>query len=311
MPTMNTGDMLLSLLFFLVLCGAWLLWRVLAARRRAGVRRDYIFTMLDAAREQFVTFNLRLISNVTGASGLSAIMLDMDEHSLQMEVADYVDEAWKGLPVDAFFSVDTEDGPIFFVFRSLFLEITPDFGKARVVLALPDHLRVEKKRRFMRVRPQEEAVRVIGVWALPEGQSLPRSTADIGAPLSHATPGMKEKPVQVEDISASGLALRFPGKESETLRSIGVGSHLLCLVVYVLDLHSDKTTPFWCTAEVMNERKSQEQPPARILGVEFTNWAILEPGGNEIHWSHSSPSRGIKPILKWVEKMDRKRGRRK
>ena len=308
---MNTADLLLSLLFFLALCGLWLLWRVLRARRHASSRRDYIFAMLEMAREQFATFNLRLISDTPGSSGLSAILVDMDDATLHLEVADYVDEAWKGLPVDAYFRVDTEDGPIFFVFRSLFLDILPDFGKPRVAVALPDNLRVEKKRRFVRVRPQEEAVRVIGVWALPEGQTLPHSTAEIGAPLSHATPNMKDKPVQVEDISASGLALRFPGKETEVLRAIGIGSHVLCLVVYVLDLHSDKTTPFWCTGEVMNERKSQEQPPARILGVEFTNWAILEPGSNEIHWSHSSPSRGIKPILRWVERMDRKRGRRR
>ncbi|MDE5880058.1 MAG: hypothetical protein K2G99_08630, partial [Desulfovibrio sp.] len=227
-----------------------------------------------------------------------------------LEVADYVNEAWKGLPVDAYFRVEDEDGPVFYVFRSVFLGISPDPAKPRVALAVPDHLRVEKKRHFVRMRPQEGAVRVVGVWSLAEGQALPRSTADIGAPLSHATPGMKEKPVQVEDISASGLALRFPGKESPALAAIGKGSHLLCLVVYVLDLGKGKTTAFWCTGEVVNERHGQGDPPARILGVEFTNWAVLEQGDSEIHWSHSSPSRGVKPILQWVERMDRKRGRK-
>ena len=306
----NTGELLLSLFFFLALCGAWLLWRMRRARRRASDRRVQIMTTLETAREQFATFNLRLISDTPGQSGLSAILLDMDERTLHLEVADYVDEAWKGLPVDAFFRVDEEDGPVFYVFRSLFLGISPDFGKARVTLALPDDLRVEKKRHFVRMRPQEDAVRVIGVWALPEGQALPRSTGEIGAPLSHATPGMKDKPVQVEDISASGLALRFPGKESPALAAIGKGSHLLCLVVYVLDLNQNKPTAFWCTGEVVNERHGTGHPPARILGVEFTNWAVLDQGGSEIHWSHSSPSRGVKPILQWVERMDKKRGRK-
>ena len=306
----NTGELLLSLFFFLALCGAWLFWRMRRARRRASDRRVQIMGTLEAAREQFATFNLRPISDTPGQSGLSAILLDMDERTLHLEVADYVDEAWKGLPVDAYFRVDGEDGPIFYVFRSLFLGISPDFGKARVALALPEDLRVEKKRHFVRMRPQEDAVRVIGVWPLTEGQPLPHSTGDIGAPLSHATPGMQDKPVQVEDISASGLALRFPGKESPALAAIGKGSHLLCLVVYVLDLSQNKPTAFWCTGEVVNERRSTGHTPARILGVEFTNWAVLEQGDSEIHWSHSSPSRGVKPILQWVERMDKKRGRK-
>lgn len=308
---MNTGELLLSLAFFLILCGAWLLWRYRRSRQNANEKRGHIVAALEAAREQFATFNLRLITDTPGTSGLSAILVDMDARMLHLEVSDYVDEAWKGLPVDAFFRVETDDGPVFYVFRSVFLGISLDFGKARVALAMPDHLRVEKKRHFVRMRPQEDAVRVIGVWPLTEGQALPRSTSDIGAPLSHATPGMKDKPVQVEDISASGLALRFPGKESPALAALGKGSHVLCLVVYVLDCAKDKTTAFWCTGEVVNERKGQGEPPARILGVEFTNWAVLEPGTTEIHWSHSSPSRGVKPILQWVEQMDRKRGRKK
>ncbi|WP_297048338.1 PilZ domain-containing protein [uncultured Desulfovibrio sp.] len=306
----NTGELLLSVFFFLALCGAWLLVRLRRERRRADDRRAQLLDTLETAREQFATFDLRLISDSPGTNGLSAILLDVDDRTLHLEVADYVDEAWKGLPVDAFFRVDGEDGPVFYVFRSVFLDISPDFGKARVAVALPETLRVEKKRHFIRVRPQEDAVRVIGVWALPEGLPLPRSTEEIGPPLTHAMPGMAEKPVQVEDISASGLALRFPGREAGPLREIDKGSHLLCLVVYVLDCSQDKTTAFWCTGDVVNVRYSSGPPPARILGVEFTNWAVLEQGGSEIHWSHSSRTRGVRPILQWVERMDKKRARR-
>ena len=44
--------------------------------------------------------------------------------------------------------------------------------------------------------------------------------------------------------------------------------------------------------------------PALILGVEFTNWAVLEQGKSEIHWFHSSTSRGVGPITQWVMRMD-------
>lgn len=306
----NIGDLLLSLFFFLTLCGGWLLWRLRREQRSANDKRNHIRTTLEAAREQFATFSLRLISDTPNTSGLAAILLDMDDRSLQLEVTDYVDKAWKDLPVDAFFRVHEKDGLVFYVFRSRFLGVTPDFGKARVTLALPDSLRVEKKRHFVRMQPQEDAVRVIGVWSLPKGKPLPHSTADIGAPCIHSMPGMKEKPVQMEDISAAGLALRLPSHENETLRTISKGSHLLCLVVYVADHTQNKPTAFWCTGEVVNERHSAGNTPARILGVEFTNWAVLEQGGNEIHWSHCSPSRGVKPIRQWVERMDKKRAGR-
>lgn len=44
--------------------------------------------------------------------------------------------------------------------------------------------------------------------------------------------------------------------------------------------------------------------PALILGVRFTNWAILEPGGTEISWFHCSPTHGVLPITQWVMYLD-------
>lgn len=303
---------LLTLVFFLLLCALWLYWRYRRKRRLALAMRESIFRTLDLAREQFAPFSLKLVDKGAGKSGLSALLIDMDEAGLHMDVSDYVDEAWKGLPVDAYFHVESDNGPVFYLFRSALLDVKPDYGKARIILAAPRALRVEKKRRFQRMHPRKEAVRVIGVWPLDAGRPLPASTGDIGVPLTHYRPGMADEPVQVEDISASGLALRFPrardipGAEGRGPTTLDVGSQVLCLVVYVLDDARDRPIAFWCTGDVVNVREGLGRHQTRILGVEFTNWAVLEQGSSEIRWSHSSPTRGVKPILKWVEQMDRR-----
>ena len=41
-----------------------------------------------------------------------------------------------------------------------------------------------------------------------------------------------------------------------------------------------------------------------ILGTEFTNWAVLEPGKADINWFHSTPKSGVSPITQWVMQMD-------
>ena len=45
------------------------------------------------------------------------------------------------------------------------------------------------------------------------GQTSASATNEIGTPLTHYRPGMPDEPVQVENISASGLAFAFPIRE--------------------------------------------------------------------------------------------------
>jgi hypothetical protein len=39
--------------------------------------------------------------------------------------------------------------------------------------------------------------------------------------------------------------------------------------------------------------------------MQFTNWAVMEPGSTEIHWFHTSPTKGVGPITQWVMRIDR------
>ncbi len=241
-------------------------------------------------------------------AGFPALLQEIDEQSLLLDVADFVPRESEGQELEVYFKVETDSGPVFYVFRSRLLKIEPDYEHSRLSVSMPESLRVERKRRFLRVNAPTGSVRVIGIWPMRPGTSLPRATSEISAPLTHYRPGMTREPVQVEDISAGGLSLRLDSKEAlgaDTVR----GAHLLCLLVHLRE-SSARPVAFWCTGEIMNAREAAGARPARVIGLEFTNWAVLEEGSSEIHWVHSSPTRGAKPILQWVAEIERKRRRK-
>lgn len=296
---------LLSALFFIILCALFWLWQIRKKKKATSGKEQFIENTLDLAISQYEIFNLKLHDPGSARVGLSAMLREIDRDGLHLDVNDYVSEDWTGKQIDVFFRVLQDDLPVFYTFTSNVKQIKPDYGNSRVVIAMPQHLRVEKKRHFERVKPNKETVRVVGVWQIQPGKRLPKSASEIGPPLTHYRFGSPEEPVQVEDISASGLALRFAlDKDSKAPRDFIKGDQLLCLVVYVLDNDDDKPIAFWCTGEIMNTRVAESPRPALVTGLEFTNWAVLEQGTNEIHWAHSSPSRGARPIMQWVQRIE-------
>lgn len=298
---------ILSAIFFIVLCLAWLMIRLKKKKNDRGGNRKFIYDTLELARSQFEIFNMKPLNTGDARKGISALLDTIDRNGLHMTVNDYVSPDLNSQEVDVYFRVKQPDGPIFHVFRSNVRAIESDYENSRMLLSFPDHLRIEKKRHFIRVKPDHGDVRVIGVWPLEPGKKLPKSTEDIGSPVTHFKPGMKDEPVQLEDVSASGLALRLRlDSDGKTPVPWKIGSQMLCLVVYEQE-EGQKPTAFWCTGEVMNSRIAEGAKPALVLGLEFTNWAVLEQGKGEIHWAHSSPSRGARPIMQWVEKIEKRK----
>lgn len=295
---------LLSALFFAILCLLFYIWHFRKKKKVSSGKDKFIRDSLEMAISQYEIFGLKLHGNVSARAGYNAMLREIGNDGLQMGVNDYVPEDWKGKQVDCFFKVLRDGIPVYYTFESTVRKIKPDYENSTLVLSLPAHLRVEKKRHFERVKPQKETVRVIGVWPIKPGKRLPKSAEEIGPPLTHYRAGSPEEPVQVEDISASGLALRFPinGEDKEQIK-FAKGDQILCLVVYVLETSDQKPIAFWCTGEIMNSRVAAPPHSALILGLEFTNWAVLEQGTNEIHWAHSSPSRGARPMLQWAERI--------
>lgn len=296
---------ILSALILIALIAAFYLWKFLSGRKRVGSQSRFALSILELARSQFEIFNIKLQKSEV-KNGLSAILHDISDYRLRMEVGDYASEEWKDASVYVYFKVQQDGDPVFYVFSSRVLELKPDYEASTLVLRAPEYLRVEKKRHFIRVQPDKGDVRALSVWTLPPGKRLPRTAGELGAPLSLYKPGMKEEPLRLVNISGAGIALEITGANDESQYKFEKGQRIICLIGYNFN---NKYMAFWCDGEIMNVRESPGTPASTTLGLEFTNWAALEEGDGEIHWSHNSPLRGAKPILQWVDQIEQKKGK--
>jgi len=271
--------------------------------RHAARRADLIRNMLERAQEQNEIFDLN-IQGEHGIKGLPAMLVRIGPDTLDLEVLAYVSRESLDRAVEVYFRATLKDGPSFFKFRSHIRDVQSRRQKSTLVLSLPRDIDAGQKRHFIRVTPPKDLVRVIGVWKLDEAKPMPRNTSEIGTPLLHYKSGMETEPVRVADISATGMALSFPAESLEVKPvDLDKGSQLLCLIIYQVN-KDDRMVTFWCTCNVLNTRMRQDPEAALVLGTEFTNWAVLEPGKAEINWFHSTPKSGVAPITQWVMQMD-------
>ena len=273
--------------------------------QREKHRQAVINETLVTAQEQNELFELKFLNTGENAPRVPATMLHVLGDSLHMEILRVLPK-WKDVHVDVYFHVLQPAGSIFYKFRSRLCGMSHEGDKTLVVMAAPKSLEVGQRRSFMRVKPPHASVRALGVWMLDE-TNIPRTTRDVGRPAVFYKAGMEVRSVLIENISATGMALRLlmPNPENPPVL-VEKGSQLLCLLVYAMqEGEGEKLVTFWCTCQVVNIRTTKDTPPALVLGVEFTNWAMLEPGKTEIHWFHASPTRGVAPLTLWVMQLDR------
>lgn len=258
---------------------------------------------LAKAQEQKADFNLKLAGDNTRA-GLTCTLQSIRPNALELACRALPGPEWNKQKVEGFFHISMPEGLVFFAFNSRILNLSQNGDLATLQMSMPEHLRVEKKRHFVRVTPAANEIRMIAVWPMQPGKRLPRSNSDLGKPPLAWKTGQTPAAIQLENISAGGLALKFPLPEGDALPfAADKGRQMFCLLVYRLP-DSDKDALFWCSGEIMSARKEKD---ALSLGLEFTNWALQEHGSTEIHWTHSSPWQGARPIIKWVEQLDRRK----
>ncbi len=279
-----------------MIVAGFVVWKYARNGKKSGAQARFTLETLELARAQFEIFNIKLRKSES-KNGLAAILHEARKNELRMEVGDYVPDEWKDAEVEVFFKVIRDDDPVFYVFSSSVTQLNPDYEASSLTLRTPENLRVEKKRHFSRVIPDKNDTLSIGLWPLSPGKRLPRTSDEMGAPLLMQKKGMKEEILRLANISGAGLGLIIRGQE-EDAAYFGRGKQLVCKVAYNIN---NKYAVFWCTGEIMNSREFDDKgTPARFVGLEFTNWGSLDEGGGEIHWSHSSPLRGAKPMLQWA-----------
>ena len=271
--------------------------------RQEAKRTEMIRSMLETAQGQNEIFDLN-VEERHSHKGLAGTLTKILTTQLELEVLSYVSRELEGTLAEVYFRAMLPEGPAFFKFHSTIQQVKGSYEKSYLMLSMPKEIDAGQKRHFIRVKPPKDLVRVIGVWEMDPAKPIPRNTCEIGRPLLHYKAGMENELVQVADISATGMALRFPAESLEDKPvDLDKGSQLLCLIIYQVN-REERVVTFWCTCDVLNIRMQNEPAPALIMGTEFSNWAVLEQGKCEINWFHSTPKSGVSPITQWVMQMD-------
>lgn len=300
-------NIILSVVFFLIMCLFFFFWQSRKKKTKSSARQSFVMDCLEQAKAQYEILNIKPSLEGEAKNGISAMLEKIGNNTIEMESSNYIPEDWQGKEADVYFRVRREEGPVFYAFKTNIKKIKSGYEHSEIEVSIPDHIRVEKKRHFPRVQPQKSDVQVIGVWPSKPGSRLPNSSADLGKPIRQYRKGRTGDLVQVENVSAAGIALRFKlDKDGNPPLAFNKGEQLICLVVYQMDERDSKPTAFWCSGEIMNSRIAEGQEKELVLGLEYTNWAILEQGTSDIHWAHSSPTRGARPILQWVKKIEQR-----
>ena len=276
----------------------------LHSMRQATKRAGIIRRLLETAQGQNEIFDLNAEGKHGTSRGMAGTLTRILSSQLELEVLSYISRELEGASVEVYFRATMPEGASFFKFMSTVQHVKGNYEKTRLLISMPRDIDTGQKRHFIRVKPPKEQVRVIGLWELSPTKPMPRNTSEIGKPLLHYKAGMEAEPLQVADISATGMGLSFPAESvNEKPIDLDKGSQLLCLLIYQVS-KEERMVTFWCTCDVLNVRMLKDPTPTMILGTEFSNWAILEPGKSDINWFHSTPKSGVSPITQWVMQMD-------
>ena len=282
----------------------------LLRRRQEARRKAIIINMLEIAQSNNKGFDIVALDQDISDKSIPATLMTLDNSHLALETLSYVPSLLAGTKVDVYFQAPLPTGTVSYKFHAVIQTVESNKNKSRLRLTFPDEFMPGQRRKFFRIKPPTMQVRVVAIWNLDPAKPIPKNTGEIGRPLVHYKQGMDTAPVQVEDISATGIGLRF---SLDTLtfsqEDLGKNTTILCLLIYNMP-KEDRTVTFWCTAEVLHTRQDETcVPPVLRIGTIFTNWAVLEQGKSEISWFHSTPTRGVSPITQWVRYMDLERSK--
>lgn len=268
-------------------------------------RRRVLRDILAKARMQNQTFELNIHMPDKPVADLKGTMIAQEDKTIRIMVPTNVANDYTGAPTEISFGVNEGSNPTYYKFRSVVCAMSSNPERTIFTVTPPYDLETGQRRVFVRVKPESENVRVIGVWLLDPNKPIPRSKSDLGKPITHYKHGMKEMSVQVDNISSAGMALRFAMADANTRPfDLDKGSQLLCLLVYASGKSYTKLVTFLCTSEVVNARVEEGEEPSLLLGISFTNWAVMEPGKSDINWFNTSPTLGVSPITQWVMRMN-------
>ena len=286
-----------------------------SSRKHETSNKERIRSMFEAAQSQNQNFEIHVKTKDSNKIIASTILQEILPDGLAFETLTHVSDLLVDSTVEVFFRLREEKNTIYYKCHCKILDVEVLLMKrVRVKVSMPKDFTVGQKRNFFRIKPSSQSVRVLALWEQPFDKPIPRTTGEIGAPMfsftNHDSQEGSDVPafMPVEDISGSGMGLRIP--KPENVEALQTGMQILCLLVYNESVADTKLVTFWCIGKLVNIRESSDKSNALILGLEFSNWAVLEHGKTEIRWFHNSSTSGVGPITQWVMKMNLEQNKR-
>ncbi|MDR1856418.1 MAG: hypothetical protein LBR22_04580 [Desulfovibrio sp.] len=270
-------------------------------------RWDVIRKVIHDALKHKENLVLTLHAGREVRNGLPGVMRRQDRYGIEIDVLSRIDAQMTGTGIDVHFSLKGPHGPLFYKFDSRILSVCPlpSSNRFRIAIVPPHDLKVAQRRGFTRVSPPKEMVRAIALWPMDDATPTPKTMADLGRPALHYWRGMNEMPVKVENISASGIAVRIATQGDPPPLDPVEGSEMLALIVYGLGRKCEQVVRFWCTCLVTNVRPVPSLNQCIVLGMQFRKWAVTEPDSRRLNWIRTSPMIGVGPITQWVKRINR------
>ncbi|MDO5483305.1 MAG: hypothetical protein Q4F27_00185 [Desulfovibrionaceae bacterium] len=268
-------------------------------------RQDAITATVLAAQENNELFDVQFLDKDSAIYSVSGILLDIDDTRLRLEVLHHLPSDLNNTDVDVYFRVPLPSGYSFYKFRTRLLDIDERQSRTTLLLSSPGSLDVGQPRKFLRITPPADAIAKICIWHMHD-RPMPESAGKLGAPGLIYRADTEEPMLQVENISATGMALSYPVAAVEQLpMEVKEGDLLLCLLVYTMQGQTEtKRVDFWSVCKVNKIRVPKAEPPYLVMGLQFTHWAVQEPGCSELAWFSTSTGVGATPIIQWVTQMD-------
>lgn len=286
-----------------------------SSRRHETNSKERIRAMFEEAQSQNQSFEIHVQSKDSNKIIASTILQEILPDGLVFETLTHVSDLLIDSSVEIFFRLREARNTVYYKCRCKIQEVEVLLMKrVRVKVSMPKDFAVGQKRNFFRIKPSPQSVRVLALWEQPFDKPIPRTTGEIGAPMFSFTnqdncSGADESMfMPVEDISGSGIGLRIP--KPDNVEALQTGMQILCLLVYNESVSETKLVTFWCIGKIVNIREIPDSSNSLILGLEFSNWAILEQGKTEIRWFHNSSTSGVSPITQWVMKMNLEQNKR-
>ncbi|MBQ7586352.1 MAG: hypothetical protein IJU40_08910 [Desulfovibrionaceae bacterium] len=266
-----------------------------------------IHTILERAQIQNENFDLQLGDRLN-KNNYSSLLIEVNESSLVFNSLVHIPQDLLNNPAEFFFAVRTKGKKEFYKFRVKVLEVKYHKTITTLTVAKPKSLDIGQKRAFFRITPLPNTVKLLAIWLLDLDKPLPKTTSEVGTPLLSCTWHRENQAedintLSVADISGSGIALHIPYDPDVSPRIVK-DAQILCLLVYNESFNeTEHLVNFCCTGHITNVRGDRNNKYDKIVGMEFTNWAILESSNSNITWFHQAKATGIGPILQWVTRM--------